>query len=66
MKLHRFVLAMLGGFALAVSLQTFAAAACRDPINAPAEVQVGDRLFRETRFAQFFFAFMQAASRARC
>lgn len=32
------------------------AGSCRDPINAPAEVQLGDRLFRETRFAQFFFA----------
>lgn len=32
--------------------------ACSDPIDAPAEVQVGDRLFRETRFAQFFFNFI--------
>ncbi|HVN27460.1 MAG TPA: hypothetical protein VMT64_03190 [Candidatus Binataceae bacterium] len=36
------------------------AGACRDPIQASAEVQLGDRLFRETRFAQFFFAFLQA------
>jgi cytochrome c peroxidase len=36
------------------------AGACRDPITDPAEVQVGDRLFRETRFAEFFFEFLQA------
>jgi cytochrome c peroxidase len=35
-----------------------ARAACSDPIDAPAAVQVGDRLFRETRFAQFFFSFI--------
>jgi cytochrome c peroxidase len=39
------------------------ARACSDPIDAPAEVQVGDRLFRETRFAQFFFNFITAAPR---
>ena len=37
------------------------AGACRDPIDAPAAVQVGDRLFRETRFAEFFYAFVQAS-----
>ena len=37
------------------------ARACADPIDAPAEVQVGDRLFRETRFAQFFFNFITEA-----
>jgi len=37
--------------------------ACSDPIINPAEVQVGDRLFRETRFAQLFFAFIQAPDR---
>ena len=33
------------------------------PITASAQVQVGDRLFRETRFAQFFFNFIQAPKR---
>ncbi len=37
------------------------AGACSDPIDAPAAVQVGDRLFRETRFAQFFFNFITEA-----
>ncbi len=66
MKPHRFVrfvLAMLGGFAIIMLLRTVSDAACRDPIDAPAEVQVGDRLFRETRFAQFFFAFIQSPGR---
>lgn len=62
MKLHRFVLATLGVVVIVMLLRTAAGAACRDPIDAPAEVQVGDRLFRETRFAQFFFAFTQGAS----
>lgn len=63
MKLHRFVLAMLTGFAIVILLRAAAGAACRDPIDAPAEVQVGDRMFRETRFAQFFFDFIQAPGR---
>lgn len=54
MKAHLLILAMLGCFVVVTSLGS-AAGACSDPIVAPAEVQVGDRLFRETRFAQFFF-----------
>jgi cytochrome c peroxidase len=54
--------AMLLGLAVLSILAGRAnAGACRDPIDAPAAVQVGDRLFRETRFAQFFFAFLQAS-----
>jgi len=57
MKAHPLILATLGCF-VAVALLGSAAGACSDPIVAPAEVQVGDRLFRETRFAQFFFNFI--------
>ncbi len=46
------------GCLVVVTLLGSAAGACSDPIVAPAEVQVGDRLFRETRFAQFFFNFI--------
>jgi len=53
---------MLMWFAIIAPLRSEArAAACRDPIVNPAEVQVGDRLFRETRFSQFFFAFLQGS-----
>jgi cytochrome c peroxidase len=52
--------AMLGWLAIIASLRSEArAAVCQDPITNPAEVQVGDRLFRETRFSQFFFNFLQ-------
>src|ERR1700736_2120096 len=55
---------MLGCIAIVAILCTQAgAAACSDPIINPAEVQVGDRLFRETRFAQFFFNFIQTPNR---
>ncbi len=57
MKAHLLILAMLGALVV-VTLLGSAAGACSDPIVAPAEVQVGDRLFRETRFAQFFFSFI--------
>jgi hypothetical protein len=61
MKPRFAVSAMLLALVLLLTLarQAFAGA-CRDPITDPAAVQVGDRLFRETRFAQFFFAFLQA------
>ncbi len=56
------ILAILGCF-IAVTFLQGRASGCADPIDAPAEVQVGDRLFRETRFAQFFFNFIQAPNR---
>jgi cytochrome c peroxidase len=52
---------MLACLAIITLLRGLAnAAGCRDPITASAQVQLGDRLFRETRFAQFFFNFLQA------
>jgi cytochrome c peroxidase len=55
--------AMLGWLAIIAPLHSEArAAACQDPITNPPEVQVGDRLFRETRFSQFFFNFIQGSS----
>jgi len=51
---------MLACFAVIIA-RGEARGACSDPIDAPAAVQVGDRLFRETRFAQFFFNFITAA-----
>jgi cytochrome c peroxidase len=58
MKFRFLLLALIGLFQAAFAALPVAAraGACRDPIDAPAEVQLGDRLFRETRFAQFFFA----------
>jgi cytochrome c peroxidase len=54
---------MLMWLAIVAPLRSEAhAAACRDPIINPAEVQVGDRFFRETRFSQFFFNFLQGSS----
>jgi len=61
-KAHLLILAMLGCLVV-VALLGSEAGARSDPIVAPAEVQVGDRLFRETRFAQFFFNFIQAPKR---
>jgi len=55
---------MLGCLAIVALLRGQAGAGtCSDPIVNPAQVQVGDRLFRETRFAQFFFNFIQAPNR---
>ena len=60
LKVRLPILAILGCFIAVAFLQGWASG-CVDPIDAPAEVQVGDRLFRETRFAQFFFNFITAA-----
>src|SRR5208337_1737472 len=60
MKARSSLLAIFGCF-IVVGIMRGAAGACSDPIDAPAAVQVGDRLFRETRFAQFFFNFITAA-----
>ncbi len=54
---------MIGCIAIVAASTRGLAIACSDPIDAPAEVQVGDRLFRETRFAQFFFNFIQTPNR---
>ena len=56
LKVRLLLLVTLGCF-LVLAMRG-SAGACSDPIDAPAEVQVGDRLFRETRFAQFFFSFI--------
>jgi cytochrome c peroxidase len=56
------ILVAVGCLAI-IAMAHGAAAACSDPIDAPAAVQVGDRLFRETRFAQFFFDFITQASK---
>jgi cytochrome c peroxidase len=51
-----FTIGLLGCLILVSSICRRAeAAACSDVFINPAEVQVGDRLFRETRFAAFFF-----------
>lgn len=56
MKARFAALALVGCFIVVATRSV--GRACSDPIDAPAEVQVGDRLFRETRFAQFFFSFI--------
>lgn len=55
-------IAMLGWIALVAPFRSeVRGATCQDPIINPSEVQVGDRLFRETRFSQFFFNFLQGS-----
>ena len=62
LKARLAMVAMMVGVGMVALCGNAHAAACRDPFINPAEVQLGDRLFRETRFAQFFFAFLQADS----
>ncbi len=63
MKVTFPIIVILAACAIFAGLRPQAHAACSDPIVDAAEIQVGDRLFRETRFAQFFFNFIQAPKR---
>ena len=66
MKARFAIAAAVGWLAIVASLTRARAAACRDPFDPavnPAQVLLGDRLFRETRFGQFFFAFLEADAR---